>query len=174
MAFGTPTLKASSLYWANTTDDQGAAPSDAHYMGAQAGAGGIFFSYSMVSIDMIKDGTSNTLAVGEKFMCPDYYATGSSHGDDWCCWIGYDCDIGRAVTSCSNNTRGTCQPMRDVAGVGVGGGSMNFGSVHAGGFNVALCDGSVRQISYGIDSVSWYNLGNRADGNVIDVNNLNY
>ena len=46
------------------------------------------------------------------------------------------------------------------------------GSAHAAGFNIALCDGSVRTISYSIDAATHANLGNRKDGVAINGDKL--
>lgn len=40
-------------------------------------------------------------------------------------------------------------------------------SMHVGGVQATLCDGSVRFISENIDLGTWANLGNKADGNVL-------
>jgi prepilin-type processing-associated H-X9-DG protein len=47
-----------------------------------------------------------------------------------------------------------------------------FGSAHAAGFNMAMCDGSVRTISYSIDLTTHGYLANRQDGHPIDGSKL--
>ena len=65
----------------------------------------------------------------------------------------------------------TTQPYRDTYGYTA---YHAFGAIHAGGFNMAFCDGSVRSISYGVDR--WVNvyLTNRKDGQVIDQTSLSF
>lgn len=43
-----------------------------------------------------------------------------------------------------------------------------LGNLRPGGFNVAICDGSVHFISIAIDPQTWKNIVLRADGNVVD------
>ena len=43
-----------------------------------------------------------------------------------------------------------------------------YGSAHSNGFGMALCDGSVRTISYSIDLTTHGRLANRHDGNPVD------
>jgi hypothetical protein len=45
----------------------------------------------------------------------------------------------------------------------------SFGSAHAGAWNVVLCDGSVRGVSYTIEPDIHRWLGDRKDGNPIDA-----
>jgi prepilin-type processing-associated H-X9-DG protein len=40
----------------------------------------------------------------------------------------------------------------------------HFGSVHSGGCQFVLCDGSVRTVAYEIDATVFENFGNRQDG----------
>jgi len=136
------------------------------WLAAQSGGqGGVIYPCSSVKIGDIQDGTSNTMFVGEKYMDPTYYETGGSHGDQWAAYIGNDPDITRY---CAGNSA-YHYVARDTPGYFP---ESVFGSVHAGGFNAALCDGSVRQISYGINTLVLDNLGNRKDGKAIDVTEL--
>ena len=41
-----------------------------------------------------------------------------------------------------------------------------FGSAHAGGMNLAFCDGSIQTISYDIDEDVWGSYGSRHDGKI--------
>ena len=49
---------------------------------------------------------------------------------------------------------------------------VGFGSAHAIGINMALCDGSVQRISYSIDPLVHQYLGSRNDGQPIDAKKL--
>jgi prepilin-type processing-associated H-X9-DG protein len=44
-----------------------------------------------------------------------------------------------------------------------------FGSSHPGGMNIALCDGSVRFLSYSIPLDMFKRLGNRRDGQTVQL-----
>jgi prepilin-type N-terminal cleavage/methylation domain-containing protein/prepilin-type processing-associated H-X9-DG protein len=120
-----------------------------------------------IKMQHIEDGTSNTILVGEKFLRPDLYAGGSASDDRG--WSdGWDPD----------SMRSTCfPPMQDAqtaatandALFGQDADVLNFGSAHAGAFNCTFVDGSVHAIRYEIDPLVFDYLGDRRDGEAIDL-----
>ncbi len=130
--------------------------------------GGVFHFAAAITMAQISDGTSNTYLCGEKYIDANNYASGLDSGDQWCDYGGYDVDTIRFVddnTAAGFGSNGY-QPRQDRQGY------VNwrlFGSAHAGMCNMAFCDGSVHQISYGISPAIHRELGNRADGNAIDA-----
>jgi len=119
---------------------------------------GIAYVRSEVTIDEVRDGTSNTYMIGEKYLNSDRYYDGQDGADNENLYVGYDNDHYRSTHPSFG------APSQDRPGVSFYG----FGSAHPGGWNVALCDGSVRTVSYSIDLTLHQRLGNRRDGQVID------
>jgi prepilin-type processing-associated H-X9-DG protein len=127
---------------------------------------GIMYMMSMVVSAHVKDGLSNTYLVGEKYLDPDNYANGQDSGDNESCYVGDNPDITRYTGwSATNSSSSWLPPLQDQLGYVV---DYMFGSAHAGTFNIAFCDGSVRAISYSIDPETHRRLGNRSDGLPID------
>jgi prepilin-type N-terminal cleavage/methylation domain-containing protein/prepilin-type processing-associated H-X9-DG protein len=135
---------------------------------------GISFYRSEVTLAQIADGTTNTYLVGEKYVMPEAYegvpasssAPGFSYGENQSMYTGYEWDNHRLAhnpgVSLPNDPE-YFQPRQDTPRYDNYGA---FGSAHAAGLNMAMCDGSVHFISYDINSVTHRYLANRMDGNV--------
>jgi prepilin-type N-terminal cleavage/methylation domain-containing protein/prepilin-type processing-associated H-X9-DG protein len=135
-------------------------------------ASGVFYAYSNLDVAQIKDGLSNTYLIGEKNLNPDCYTNGTDYGDNECVYGGDDEDVtrwGGPLTTAANT--GPYLPCQDQEGA-ANADSPYFGSAHAAGLNMAMCDGSVRMISYSIDLTVHGYLANRKDGHGIDGSKL--
>ncbi|TWT36584.1 hypothetical protein KOR34_14900 [Posidoniimonas corsicana] len=116
----------------------------------------------------ITDGTSKTMLLGEKYVPQNLYE-GKSHGDNFA-WIqGAQWEAVRFANDPPKNDD-PIEIVPDGRGGYVCGDCDQFGSAHAGGFNIALCDGSVTMVNYDIDpEFTWLALCNRADGEVFEL-----
>ena len=151
----------------STADGISAATTAHDYLWGSNHPTGVINAASECKMADITDGASNTFLIGEKYLDPDYYSTGSDGGDDAGWATGYDYDVDRWVA-----VGGAVQmPIQDTPGIG-GGLDLNFGSAHANNLNMAFCDGSVQAINYSIDPETWRRLGNREDGLTIDPTKL--
>jgi len=128
--------------------------------GDMSSSTGISHQRSEIRLRDVTDGTSWTYLVGEKYMNPDKYETGDSRADNQCMLSGDSADTNRF----------TDRPARhDTRGVpNAGEVPFNFGSAHISGWQAAMCDGSVRTISYIIDATIHRHFGNRKDGKIIE------
>lgn len=124
---------------------------------------GVMFRLSEVPLADIRDGTSNTYLAGEKFANPDCYETSDDPADNSSLYQGHDWDVIRWGAR-------SCPPTQDTPGYAAG--SACFGSAHAGVFQMAFCDGSVRGIQYDIDLTLHERLSHRKDLQVIDTSKL--
>ncbi len=123
---------------------------------------GIAFERSEIAMGDIRDGTTNTIMIGEKYLNPTNYTTGMDGADNESCYSGNNNDNYRSAGT-------SYAPLRDR--IGYAGGEI-FGGPHESGFYIALCDGSVRLINYSIELVTYERLGNRKDGLVVDFSKL--
>jgi prepilin-type N-terminal cleavage/methylation domain-containing protein len=125
---------------------------------------GVIYTASTTRMADIKDGTSNTYLVCEKYLDPDHYFDGSQWGDDGPIYAGYDWGHERwAIYDSVSRTYEL--PRQDTPGYAD---PTAFGSAHSGSFNAALGDGSVRSVSYMIDTIIHGSLCDRDDKRIID------
>ena len=129
--------------------------------GAAVATGGVIFAGSSVLPVSIRDGTSNTYLMAEKYVPRSSYGVGTSAGlgDAQCAYVGDSADTLRGGQALPQSD---ATPITTVlAGV--------FGSAHTGVFNAAMCDGSVRSVSFDIDARIHFLLAAKADREVVSL-----
>src|SRR5260370_4749732 len=125
------------------------------------------------TIASVKDGTSNVMMIGEKFLPVQRYS-GGAYCDDTGPFEGHDTDTIRSCAAQQTSVYGYAVPLSnphqyvnldDSAGNDVGWiTEAQFGSAHPAGINAVFADGSVHNIKYGIDPQVFNALGNMDDG----------
>lgn len=157
----------------NVTDPRQAVRGDAAFCQP-----GVMYYRSEVSSAQITDGTTSTYLVGEKYLWPDGYegfkATtdrGYTLGENQSMYTGMEWDNHRVTyrPMVSVFQEEYYQPRQDTPGYDNYGA---FGSAHAAGLNMAMCDGSVHFLSYEIDPTTHRYLSNRFDGEVRSLGDL--
>ncbi len=123
----------------------------------QASSKGTIVMFGQLKDSQIRDGTSKTYLLGERHVSFDKYEGGSLADDNEGWVIGYNNDCIRW-----SNT----PPESDNASTAIDATS-RWGAPHITGFNMAMCDGSVRGIPFDIDPSLHQVLGNRADAQTL-------
>jgi prepilin-type N-terminal cleavage/methylation domain-containing protein/prepilin-type processing-associated H-X9-DG protein len=127
-----------------------------HGMIVRTGTGG---GNATRSLAQVRDGTSHTIMLSEKWLRPSEYQTGDWYDDAG--WMdGWDPDQIRYTAFPPASDQENDNGYRAYA----------VGSAHRGGFNVCMGDGSVRFISYNINLTIFNWLGHCSDGNYVDEN----
>jgi len=118
-----------------------------------------------ITLSLIKDGTSNTLMIGEKRLLPAQYTSGAWYDDRG--WSdGWDPDIIR-LTSAPFGPDYRAQTDMNTGTVGDI--AYHFGSAHATGMNCAFADASVKFVPYTMNRVNFQRMGHRSDSQVQDM-----
>ncbi len=115
---------------------------------------GVLLKNECVRLDDVKDGTSNTFALGE-ISWNDYQKFRT--------WI--------RGSTLSGGAMGSCKNVREPINSGSSYGAFNdgaFGSEHPGGTNFAMCDGSVAFVSENIDHAVYLATASR-DGKEVET-----
>lgn len=113
-----------------------------------------------IPLRAITDGTSNTYALGERYINANNYADGQEPGNDWSMWTGYQNDIVRSTYHFAPDNEDRV-PVQDTPGLDF---EDRFGSAHAGGCNMSFVDGSVALVGYDVDPEVHRRAGHRSDG----------
>jgi prepilin-type N-terminal cleavage/methylation domain-containing protein len=113
---------------------------------------GVVVQRQPIKAAQIVDGLSKTYFAGEKYLPSSQYDDGTNPADDQSCWNGDDMDM---LASTEH------PPSRDDHLIGPMG--VSFGSAHADGLNMVLCDGSVHFTGYDVDPEIHRQFGNRRD-----------
>jgi hypothetical protein len=132
-------------------------------------ATGVVFGRSEIEFRQVEDGTSNTYMIGEKYMSTDNYDDGLDAGDNEPGFSGNNADTLR-TTSHLGNVGKSLQLGADHPGTSQDVGERIFGSAHASGFNMAMCDASVSFVQFEVDPEIHRARGHREDGVVTTGN----
>lgn len=139
---------------------------------------GIVGDHTGARIAEVTDGTSTTIAAGEKWVHVDFHfevtkkdigpnqQPSDNPADNGSMYLGYDWDTVRAISG-SIDEDGDEQgllPVPDTQGAEGNTFPERMGSAHSEGLNVVMCDGSVHFYTYDIDPWTWGAMGNREDG----------
>ena len=140
---------------------------------------------SQVSSGRMRNGSSNTMIVGEKCVSIGGVGVSGSNGyiggdpgDKTGIYYGYTGD----TIAFAFPTGGPLQDPRPMAPsitiyqVSMGGNTtisnLGYGSAHTAGMNAVFGDGSVRGINYGISPLIFQAISNRNNTNVVDLSDL--
>ncbi len=124
---------------------------------------GLLFLNSKIRFSDILDGSSTTLLLGEAPVTQDSLGWVSGTRATLRNSVGIDNPNYFEVVPTSNSSPDTSSSQVDSLHVG------SFGSSHTGGANFVFADGAVNFLSQNMDPKTFEQLGNRADGEMVEV-----
>lgn len=133
----------------------GAGPGENHY------PNGIFWRDSKVGFKAILDGTSNTLMIGERG-----WELNNPAGTTFNCRAGNI--YGERISNEQSEVHRTLGSMAGPLNFANGNCNKGFSSLHVGGVQFLLCDGSVRFLTDSIDHNSLFNGGTNEVDSVLE------
>ena len=122
-----------------------------------------------LSISDIKDGTSNTLLIGEKYLNIKIATTSSDCNDDQGWTDGWDNDTVCFARGTGGPTGTILVPIPHGSNGTCGG---NFGTAHTT-LTTVFCDGSVHNIALTINPTTWLYLSSISEGGVLNGTDYN-
>lgn len=125
---------------------------------------GVVLALSETKLSKITDGTSLTVLAGEKYVPAGAYDTANNIGNDQGWDLGFDLDVIRWTKNPPATDASTPSAGEEV--------HFLFGSPHPGGCQMVFCDGSVRSISFDVESRVSARLGAIDDGEILDSSAL--
>ena len=133
---------------------------------------GVINYYTLTSLCDVVDGTSQTLMVGEKQMNINCYESGQYQRDDQGVFFGMNGDEMSVINPRHPPQRDTAYPTYFGDGYYDSSRNWAFGGPHPGGWNAAMCDGSVHSFAYDLDLDVGMCLANCQDGTAINMDDL--
>ncbi len=124
---------------------------------------GLLFLNSKIRFSDILDGSSSTLLLGEAPVAQDSLGWVSGTRATLRNSVGIDNPNYFAAVPTSDSSSDTSGSQVDSLHVG------SFGSSHTGGANFVYADGAVNFLSQNMDPKTFEQLGNRADGEMVEV-----
>ncbi len=116
-----------------------------------------------IKLSAVQDGLSNSLMIGEKAMNSKRYTTGNCYGDRTPV-AGFPEFHGAANSYVRFAARGPAMDHNDSCLA-----CHDFGSAHPSGWNAALCDGSIRMVSYHADMQMLRTVASVANGDIGNI-----
>ncbi|MHB1033883.1 MAG: DUF1559 family PulG-like putative transporter [Pirellulales bacterium] len=116
-----------------------------------------------IGVATVYDGLSNTLLIGEKSLDANCYLD-TCRSDVFPMYAGHTGSSTRVVWARNVSNGDDLMPAQDTPGS-----EISFGSAHHGGWNAVFCDGSVRTLPYTMAPEIYLRIGNRSDGEAVDV-----